>query len=32
MKKVILGVSAAAAMIGGFFYFTWHRHCRDTFR
>lgn len=24
MKKVILGLSAAAAMIGGFFCFCWH--------
>lgn len=25
MKKVIVSVSAAAAMIGGLFYFAWYR-------
>ena len=24
MKKVIVGISAAAAVIGGFFYFAWY--------
>lgn len=26
MKKAILSVSAAAAMIGGLFYFVWYRN------
>jgi hypothetical protein len=25
MKKVIVGISAAAAVVGGFFYFAWYR-------
>ena len=29
MKKAIVGISAAAAVIGGFFYFAWYRHYRD---
>ena len=30
MKKEILSVSAAAAMIGGLFYFGWYRHSHDA--
>ena len=30
MKKVLVGISAAAAVIGGFFYFAWYRHYRDA--
>ena len=26
MKKVIVGISAAAAVVGGFFYFGWYRN------
>ena len=29
MKKVIVGISAAAAVVGGFFYFAWYRHYRS---
>lgn len=32
MKKVIVGISAAAAMIGSFFYFAWYRHSHDAIR
>lgn len=32
MKKVILSISAAAAVIGGFFYFALYRHYRDAIR
>lgn len=32
MKKVIVGISAAAVVIGGFFYFAWYRHSRDAIR
>ena len=31
MKKVLVGISAAAAVIG-FFYFAWYRHYRDAIR
>ena len=31
-KKIIVGISAAAAVIGGFFYFAWYRHYRDAIR
>lgn len=30
MKKVIVSVSAAAAMIGGLFYFGWYRSRRGA--
>lgn len=30
MKKVILGLSAAAAMIGDLFYFGWYRSCHGA--
>lgn len=30
MKKAILGLSAAAAMIGGLFYFGWYRSRRGA--
>ncbi len=30
MKKVIVGISAAAAVVGGFFYFAWYRHSHDA--
>ena len=32
MKKAIVGISAAAAVIGGFFYFSGYRHYRDAIR
>ncbi len=30
MKKVIVGISAAAVVIGSFFYFVWYRHSHDA--
>lgn len=30
MKKAVIGVSVAAAVIGGFFYFVWCRYCRGA--
>ena len=32
MKKVIVGISAAAVVVGDFFYFAWYRHYRDAIR
>lgn len=32
MKKIIVSISTAAAVIGGFFYFAWYRHSRDAIR
>ena len=32
MKKVIVDISAAAVVVGGFFYFAWYRHYRDAIR
>ena len=32
MKKVIVGISAAAVVVGGFFYFAWYRHFLHAIR
>ena len=32
MKKVLVGISAAAAVIGGVLYFAWYPHYRDAIR
>ena len=32
MKKVIVGISAAAVVVGGFFYFAWYQPYRFAIR